>query len=79
MSCLLHEQNLVWIVWPFNDASEVHRVINLILSLKYFLKAEVVMTLLERIKCDVLVILGKEIAVLTARVLHPLDGTTSTS
>ena len=53
---MLEEHNLVWIVGFLNDASEVHCIVNLVLGLKDFFETEVVMTFLQRVEGDVLVV-----------------------
>ena len=70
MSSLLHKQYQVWIIGVLDDSSEVHRVVYLILSLKDFLEAEVVMAFFKCVKCDVLVVLGENICILTSCVLQ---------
>ena len=61
---LLHEQNQVWIVRPFNDASEVHGVVNFVFGSKYFFEAEVVMACFQRIEGYLLVVPAERLRVL---------------
>ena len=81
LRCLLHEEDLVWVVRFFNNTSEVHGVINFVLGFKDFLEAEIVMALLKCVKCDVLIVPVEYVAVLTERVLHTLywPATTATT
>ena len=60
---LLHEENQVRVVWFLNNASDVHRVVHLILGLKDFFEAEIIVTLFQSVKRDVLVVLGEHICV----------------
>ena len=53
---LLLEQHQARVVWPLNDASEVHGVVDLVLRLQHLLEAEVVVTLLQGVERDVLVV-----------------------
>lgn len=68
LSTLFHEQDQVWIVRILNDSSEVHSVVYLVLSLKNFFEAEVVMAFFECVKCDVLVVLREDVSILTASI-----------
>ena len=57
MPRLLHEQDLIGIVWLLDDTREVHRVVDLILGLEHLFEAKIVMALLQGVKRDVLVVL----------------------
>ena len=50
------EEHQARVVGPLNDASEVHGVVDLVLRLQDLLEAEVVVTLLQGVERDVLVV-----------------------
>ena len=52
---MLLEEDQVRVVGALNNTGEMHGVIDLVLGLEYLLKAEVVVTLLQGVKSDVLV------------------------
>ena len=53
---LLQEHHLIRVVRPLHDAREVHCVVDLVLRLEHFFETEVVMTFLQRVEGDVLVV-----------------------
>jgi len=63
---LLHEQNEIGIVGLLNDASEVHRVVNLVFGLQHLFKTKVVVTFLQSVKGYVFVVAREDIFVFAA-------------
>ena len=53
---MLQEHDLARIVGPLHNACKVHGVVDLILCLKHLFEAKVVVTFLECVKGDVLVV-----------------------
>ena len=53
---LFEKHNLIRIVWSLDNSREMHRIVNLILGLQNLFEAEIVVTFLESVKRDVLVV-----------------------
>ena len=54
---LLHEEDQFWIIWSLLNSLEVQGVIHLVFSLDYFFNGEVVMSLLQSVEGNVLVVI----------------------